>query len=101
MAGVVGRMIVEKPANRPNISQPKVLPRIDDFGSSSEAASRNSHAAKIVTHRVGTSLITSEEYVMNTGESASVTAASAPATRPNRPRTSQKTPKTETTARPV
>src|SRR5215472_7853262 len=100
MVVLVGRVMIDKPINRPTVNQPNATVMNDDCPSS-EVDSRNAPAAKIVTKSVATSLITSDEYVMNTGERASVSAAIAAASRPNVERASQKTPKTETIPKAV
>ena len=61
MVALVGRMIVENPAKRPNISHADIRIQFGDWGASSDAAVTSITAAKSVTHNVGTSLITSDE----------------------------------------
>src|ERR1700723_1723183 len=73
-------MIVENPASRLNSSQFQIRVAFDADGSS--VALSIAATAKIVTNSVGTSLITKNEYVINTGDSTSSNAAINPVARP-------------------
>src|SRR5260370_6659919 len=82
MVKLVGRMIVENPARRPNSNHPDIRIQLVDW-SASDVAMINISTAPIVTSRVGTSLITRVEYAMKMGERASNHAAIAATTRPH------------------
>ena len=82
MVALVGRMIVENPAKRPNINHAAIRLQLAIDPHSPTSQPPASTAAQIVTNNVGTSLITRDEYVMNTGESASNSAAIAAASAP-------------------
>src|SRR5260370_6627727 len=90
MVKLVGRMIVENPARTPNISHSDVRAHAGNWGASSDAAASSIDTAKIVTNNVGTSLITSDEYVMNMGERASTSDPTTAAARPNSTRARRK-----------
>ena len=91
MVALVGRIIVENPTKRPNNNHARhSLP-----ARRLSRVVRGRHhqqvtAEQIVTNNVGTSLITSDEYVMNTGERASISVAIAAAPRPNNKRARRK-----------